>query len=155
MRVGQIVGVWGLKGHVKVEPLTNISSRFEKGSRLRLGEDWVEVEDCVWQKDRPYLKLSGVDSPEQAKLLQWKYVEAKDEKPKLEMGEYLTNDLIGLRVETENGELLGKVDDVLAMPAHDVLVVGQIMIPATKEFVLDVDIEGGIILVRLIEGMRE
>lgn len=154
MRIGQIVGVWGLKGHVKVEPLTNIHSRFDKGGRLRLGDEWVEIQDCVWQKDRPYLKLSGVDTPEQAGLLKWQYLEAKDEKPKLERGEYLTADLIGMQVETEDGQILGTVGDVLAMPAHDILVVGEIMIPARKEFVLDVDLEGGMILVRLIEGMR-
>ena len=155
VRVGQIVGAWGLKGHVKVQPLTSFGSPFEPGTRLRLDDEWVEVEACRWQKDRPYLKLRSVDTADQAEALQWKYLEAKEEDVELEDDEYLTRDLIGVRVETPEGEVLGKVDDVLAMPAHDVLVVGDILIPATKAFVLDVDLEGGMILVQLIEGMRE
>jgi 16S rRNA processing protein RimM len=156
IRIGQIVGVWGLKGHVKVEPLTDFADdRFQRGARLRLDEDWTVIQEVRWMKDRPYLKLEGVDTPERARDLQWHYLEAKDEPPVLEEDEYLTTDLIGLRVETSSGEVLGKVDDVLPLPAHDVLVVGEVMIPAVKEFVLDVDIEGGMILVQLLEGMRE
>lgn len=155
IRIGQIVGVWGLKGHVKVEPLTDFPARFAQGARLQLRGNWVTLEEIRWMKDRPYLKLSGVDDPETARQLQWQYLEALDSRPQLEPDEYLTRDLIGLRVETETGEVLGQVDDVLAAPAHDILVVGKIMIPARKEFVLDVDIEGGMILVHLIEGMRD
>ncbi|MFY9233408.1 MAG: ribosome maturation factor RimM [Fimbriimonadaceae bacterium] len=152
-RVGQIVGVWGLKGYVKVAPLVNFPSPFESGRRLRLDDEWVTVEDTVWQKGRPYLKLSGVDSPEAARALQWKYLEAQAEDIELAEDEYRTADLIGLRVETEVGEALGQVGEVLHLPAHDVLVVGKIMIPAVKAFVLKVDIAGGVIVVRLIEGM--
>ena len=153
--VGQIVGVWGLKGHVKVEPLSDFPSRFDAGARLRLDDEWIEVQDCLWQKGRPYVKLAGVNDPDQARALQWKYLESTEQELELDEDEYRTQDLIGLRAETSEGEVLGKVDDVLMLPAHDVLVVGEIMIPATKEFVLDVDIEGGMILVQLIEGMRE
>lgn len=154
-RVGQIVGVWGLKGYVKVAPLVNFPSPFESGRRLRLNDDWVTIEDAVWQKDRPYLKLSGVGSPEAARALQWKYLEAQAEDIELAEDEYRTEDLIGLRVETEDDEVLGTVKEVLHLPAHDVLVVGEIMIPAVKAFVLKVDVAGGVIAVRLIEGMRE
>lgn len=155
-RVGRIVGTHGLKGEVKVELLTDFVERLDTGSRLRLQGNWVTVEQARAQKDRLILKLSGVDDIDAAQALQWQYLESKsDAKPKLEEDEYVTADLIGLRVETEAGEELGKVEEVLPMPAHDVLVVGGIMIPAVKEFVRLVDVEGGRIQVRLIEGMRE
>src|SRR5687768_424467 len=105
--VGQIVGVWGLKGHVKVEPLSDFPSRFDAGSRLRLDGEWVEVEDSLWQKGRPYVKLAGVNDPDQARALQWKYLESTEQELELEEDEYRTRDLIGLRVETSGSEVLG------------------------------------------------
>lgn len=156
IRVGQIVGAWGLKGHVKVDPLTDFpEDRFQQGGRLRLDGDWVTIEELRWHQDRPLIKLEGIDTPEAAKALQWHYLEATPDPVELDEDEYLTSDLIGLRVETAEGEVLGKVDDILHMPAHDVLVVGSVMIPAVKQFILDVDLDGGMVLVQLIEGMRE
>ena len=56
---------------------------------------------------------------------------------------------------TKEGRPLGKVDQVLPYPAHDVLVVGKIMIPAVQEFVKEVDLEGKRIVVKLLEGMED
>jgi 16S rRNA processing protein RimM len=101
------------------------------------------------------LKLAGIDDVEKAKELQFHYLEGSvDFVPQLDEDEYLTGDLVGLHVVTGMGEPLGVVNDVLATPAHDVLVVGEILIPAVKEFVKEVDIEGGRVVVQLIEGMR-
>ena len=155
VRVGQIVGAFGLRGQVKVEPLTDFMERFEKGSKLLLKGDWITVVDSSVHKGRPLLKLSGVDSATAAEALQWQYLEANaEERPELEEDEFFTEDLIGLAVFTDEGEKLGEVDDVLALPAQDVLKIGEIMIPVVKEFVKDVDLETGQITVHLIPGMR-
>jgi 16S rRNA processing protein RimM len=155
VKIGQIVGTWGLKGQVKVEPLTDFPSRFDAGTRVKVGDDWHTIDTSTWHKGRPLIKLRDIDGPDAAASLQWKFLEAEDIPPDLEEDEYRTADLVGLRVETASGELLGNVEDVLPFPAHDVLLVDGLMIPAVKEFVLDVDLEGGMILVQLIEGMRE
>ncbi len=106
-------------------------------------------------KGRPLVKLSGIDTIDAAEKLQWTYLEsATRQKPILEEDEFMTEDLIGLRVVTESGELLGKVDDVQSFPAHDTLIVGTIMIPAVKAFVKDVDLASGQLVVCLIPGMR-
>jgi len=153
-RIGQIVGAHGLKGHVKVLPLTDFWERFEKGARLRVKGEWVTVESSIVHKNRPLLKLSGIDSIDAAEALQWEYLEAiLGDAPDLEEDEYLTEDLIGCRVVTTGGRELGKVDDVLAMPAHDVLQIGEILIPAVKEFVRDVNLDDEVITVELIPGM--
>ena len=82
-------------------------------------------------------------------------MEAPDvERPPLEEGEYLTRDLIGLQAFTPEGEPLGKVDDVVAIPAHDVLVIGELLVPAVDIFVKQVDLEGRRIVLELIPGMR-
>lgn len=156
VRVGRIVGVHGLKGEVKVEILTDFVERLDQGRRLRLQGNWVTVENARFQSGRLVLKLSGIEDVEAAKGLQWEFLEGPaDERPELEEDEYITADLIGLRVMTAEGEEIGKVDDVLLMPAHDVLVVGHMMIPAVKQFVKAVDLVKGQITVELIGGMRD
>ena len=75
----------------------------------------------------------------------------------LEEGEYYIADLIGLSVETEDGEHLGELTDVIETGANDVYVVdkadGQILIPAIKDCILDVDIVGGSMKVHLLPGL--
>ncbi|MFI5386152.1 MAG: ribosome maturation factor RimM [Fimbriimonadales bacterium] len=155
-KVGRIVGSHGLKGEVKVEILTDFVERLEAGRRLRLKDDWVTVEKARVQGGRLILKLSGFEDIDQAKQLQWEYLEAPaGERPPLEEDEYPTADLIGMSVVTVEGQVLGSVDDILPMPAHDVIVVGKIMIPAVKHFVKAVDVPNRTIHVELIDGMLE
>ncbi len=153
--VGRIVGAHGLKGEMKVELLTDFVERLDIGRRLRLKGEWVTVESSRIQNKRLILGLSGIEDIDQAKALQWETLEApSDSRPELEADEYVTADLIGMKVATTEGEDLGAVEDVLLMPAHDVLVVSGIMIPAVKQFVKQVDLTGRTITVELIEGMR-
>jgi 16S rRNA processing protein RimM len=152
--VGRIAGPHGLKGHVKVDPMTDFLARFQAGSRLRLKGEWVEIETSSLHKGRPLLKLSGIDDATAAEAMQFEYLEAPaDERPPLEADEYLIEDLIGLRVVTEEGRELGTVDEVHAYPAQDILQVGDIMIPAVEQFVKRVDLETREVVVQLIPGM--
>ena len=154
--VGRIVGAFGLKGELKVEPLTDFLERMHKGARLKLKDEWVTVESFRIHKERPLLKLSGIDSMTAAQALQWQELySANTERPPLEEDEFLTEDLIGLKVVTDEGQELGEVDDVLEMPAHDVLKIGELLIPAVKEFVKDIDLDNETITVKLIPGMLE
>ncbi|MGV3617165.1 MAG: ribosome maturation factor RimM [Fimbriimonas sp.] len=154
VRIGQIVGAHGLKGQVKVLPLTDFLERFEKGARLRLKNDWVTVESFSIHKNRPLIKLSGIDSIDAAEKLQWEYLETiLEDEPELDEDEFLTEDLIDCLVVTTDGRELGTVDDVLAMPAHDVLQIGEILIPVVKEFIKEIDLDEERITVQLIPGM--
>ena len=155
IKIGRIVGAHGIKGYVKVEPLTDFLDRFKKGTRLRLEGNWVEVIDSSIHKGRPLILLSTVKDRNDAEKLQWKFLEAAPEAPpELAEDEYVTDDLIGLEVQTEEGEVLGEIDEVMAMPAHDVVVVGDILIPLVKDFVKLIDLENEVMVVRLIPGMR-
>jgi len=155
-RIGQIVGAFGLKGLVKVMPMTDFLERFEKGSKLRLKGEWVEVESFTIHKKRPLLKLSGIRNLTAAEALQWEYLEVPAErKPTLDDDEFLSEDLIGLTVTTVEGQELGVIDDVIAMPAHDVIQIGELLIPAVLEFIKDVDFDNGTMTVELIPGMLE
>lgn len=153
-RIGRIVGAFGLKGELKIEPLTDFLDRFEKGSRLRLKGDWVTVESYRLHKDRPLIKLSSIRDVEAAKSLQWEYLEAEaSESPEMEADEYMVDDLIGLAIVTEDGKEIGNVEDVLNYPAQDLLKSGELLIPLVKEFIKSVDIKAGVIRVELIPGM--
>lgn len=156
VRIGRIVGAFGLKGELKVDPLTDFpEQRFQKGARFRLQGEWVDVEAVRFHKGRPLVTLAGVSSATAAERLQWEYLEATpEERPALEEGEFLVQDLIGMSVVLASGEELGPVDAVLDYPAHEVLKVGELLIPLVAQFVKDVDLPGARITVELIPGMR-
>ncbi|RYG41120.1 16S rRNA processing protein RimM [bacterium] len=154
VRVGQIAGAFGIRGQMKVQPLTDYAEeRFVKGAKLILDGEPIEIESVSVHKGRPLLKIKGVDTMSAAEALQWKYLETEDELV-LEQDEYLVSELLGLSVRTEEGEGLGNVDRVLPNPAHEILVVGEIMIPLVEHFVTKIDMRTKTITVRLIPGMR-
>jgi 16S rRNA processing protein RimM len=78
---------------------------------------------------------------------------------KLPRGRYYVHDVVGLRVVDQQGTELGTLREVLKLPAHDVYVVArgekEFMIPAVKEFVLEINPAERFVRVRLIEGMAE
>ncbi len=154
IEIGQIVGEFGLRGHVKVKSSTDFAIRFKVGSRVRVGEVWTEIVECRWHNGRPVLLLGIASTITEAEGLKWAYISAEDTPPELEADEYRTADLLGLEVFTPEGERLGVVDNVERYPAQDVLVVGEILIPAVKAFVTSIDLEARKIIVRLIPGMR-
>ncbi|HTQ08976.1 MAG TPA: ribosome maturation factor RimM [Fimbriimonadaceae bacterium] len=156
VRVGRIAGAHGLKGELKVEVLTDFVERLDVGRRLLLAGQWTTVESAHLHSGRLLLKLAGIDDVDAAKSMLWQYLEApEDERPELDEDEYVTADLVGMEVVTLEGETIGKIDDVLLMPAQDIFVVGKIMIPAVKQFVKSVDLANRRIVVELIEGMRD
>jgi 16S rRNA processing protein RimM len=153
VRIGQIVGAFGLKGQVKVEALTNFESRFDEGNTVFIDDKPYIIRKFQSHKNRPLISLKGVDKIDQAEALQWKYMEAEGE-PELDDDEFLIEDLIGLKVITDTGEQLGVVDDIEDYPAHQVVIVGPIMIPLVDEFVTEIDLDEEIMRVKLIYGMR-
>src|SRR5947207_247856 len=126
VRVGQIVGAFGLKGEIKVEPLTDADDRFLAGTRLRLNGEWVTVKSMRMHKGRPLVKIDGIEDMTAAEKLRWQYFEAPPlTEADLDDDEYLVEDLIGMKVMTVDGDDIGKVEDVLPYPAQDVLKVGD------------------------------
>ncbi|MES1227425.1 MAG: ribosome maturation factor RimM [Armatimonadota bacterium] len=154
IKVGQIVGPHGLKGGVRVMSLTDFPERFVVGAVLFVEGRRHVVRDSAWHKGQVRLHLSGLRKMEEAEALKWAYLEVPSSSlPKLEEGEYMTADLIGLTAITPEGDEIGKVDDIVHAPAHDLIQVGDAMVPAVKEFVKQVDLEKGTITLALIPGM--
>ncbi|MGQ9573532.1 MAG: ribosome maturation factor RimM [Dehalococcoidia bacterium] len=156
--VGRIVGPWGLRGDLKVEPLTDFPERFAPGSRLYVEGVAYTVERCRWQKGRLYVKLSGIDSAAAAEGLRERFLEVPEEELKpLSEGEYYQFQIVGLTVRTTTGQALGRVTEILSTGSNDVFVVkgegGEVLIPALAEVIKTIDLDGGWMEVEPVEGL--
>lgn len=166
LAVGVIVNVHGLRGEVRVELHTDFPERYAPGVVLLMGE---ELKPMVIRSARPHknqmlVQFEDVASREAAEALrgQWLFVH-QDDAAQLDEDTYWIHELIGLTVQTEEGELLGRLDDVLETGANDVYIIKpardlgirELLLPAIAEVILDVDIEKGVMTVALPPGLLE
>ena len=161
-QVGAITKAHGLRGEVKVYPMTDDPERFQGASLLlktKEGMREVHVEKSRRQKNlvilkfREYDDINEVEGFRQCGL----FVRKKDRVP-LEENEYFIADLKGCRVVSDEGEEIGELKDVLTTGANDVYIVGcpgkkNVLIPAISQCILDVDVDGRLIRVHLLEGL--
>ena len=151
---GEIVTTHGVRGEVKVLPWADGPDFLLDFNRFRIDGTEYRVENCRIQKSCNLLKLKGVDTMEAAQALRGKTLQIyRSDAP---ADTVFAAELIDLAVIAD-GDEIGKVVDVLDYPGNKVYVVRgeyEYMIPAVKEFVLSVDLDAGIVQVRLLEGMR-
>ena len=162
LEVGQIVNTFGIKGEVKVNPFTDDINRFDDLKKVyvktRKESKLHKVESVRYHKNMVLLKLEGINNPEDAELLKNSFLEIdREDAIPLEEGQYFIVDLIGLDVYTDEGNLLGKVDDIYNTGANDIYVVKdelgkQVLLPGIKEVIKEVKLEDRII-VHLIPGL--
>ena len=154
LEAGEIVTTHGVRGEMKVLPWADGPDFLCEFNRVRIDGTEYKVESCRIQKTCNLLKVEGVDTMEAAQAMRGKTVEIyRDDAPQ---DMIFVAELIGVQVFAE-GKLIGKVADVLDYPGNKVYIVRgehEYMIPAVKAFVLDTDMENGVMQVRLIEGMR-
>lgn len=163
LEIGQIVNTFGIKGQVKIVPFTDDITRFdelkeiyvEKKNELKL----FQIEQVNYKKNMVILKLKGIETVEEVEKLRNCYlkIDRKDAK-KLPKDTYFIVDLLGLDVYTDEGKLLGKVDDIYNAGSSDIYVIKdelgkQILLPAIKDVLKEVDLENQKIIVHLIKGL--
>ena len=163
LEIGQIVNTFGIKGEVKVTPFTDDINRFDDLKKVyvktRKDDKLYKVEGVRYHKNMVLLKLEGIVNPEQAELLKNAYLEVdREDAIPLREGQYFIVDLIGLEVYTDEGNLLGKVEDIYNTGANDIYVVKdelgkQILLPGIKEVINQVDLDNEKIIVHLIPGL--
>lgn len=162
--VGQIVNTFGIKGQLKVKPFTDDMERFEELKTVYICKKnemkKVEIEDVKYNKQCVLLKVKGIEDLTEAEKYKGLFlkIDRKDAK-KLPKDTYFVADILGLEVYTDEGELLGKVDDIFPTGANDVYVVKdelgkQILLPSIPEVLKEIDLEKGKVIVHLIEGLR-
>ncbi len=162
LSIGQIVNVHGFKGDVKVYPLTNDMSRFKNLKAVYVEENnqlvKYKIEELKFLSTTIAMKLNGIDTEEAANKLRNFYIKVdRKSAVKLPKDSYFICDLIDLEVYDEKGLLLGTIRDVIQTGSNDVYVVQtsgkDILIPALKEVVKEIDIKNKKIVVELLEGL--
>lgn len=148
VRVGQVVGAFGIEGAVKVRSLTDFADRFAPGAELYLDGFGHRVEWSREQTAGLVVKLAGVDTRTDAQRRRGSYLEISEEELRpLPEGRWYHHQLVGLAVATERGVELGTLTEVVPRPANDVWVVrrgsDEHLVPATADAVLDVDLPAG------------
>jgi 16S rRNA processing protein RimM len=158
--VGRVFGVHGLSGGVKAKVLSDVPHRFDVGQHLYIrDEPYCIASSAYIPSSQIILKFRGVDSPDAARLLVGELLTVPlASVPSPPEGEYFHFQLLGMRVLTEEGEDLGRVTEILETGSNDVYVVsgdaGQVLIPALVDVIRKVKVDEGLMVVRLLDGLR-
>ncbi len=161
LAVGKLRRPHGVRGEIIMEVLTDFPERLHQGATLYIGQDHIplKIRSLRWHNMVMLVAFAGYDNPEKAGELRnlTTYVPAVD-CPPLPEGEYYHHQVIGLSVIGEQGEAYGKVTEILATGANDVYVIRaeigpEILVPAVDEFIRNIDLERGEIVVRMAPGL--
>lgn len=161
-QVGAITSPHGVRGEVKVFPTTDDVNRFKQLKTVLLdtgkGHQELHVESVKFFKNMVILKFKEFSNMDEVEPLRKMglYV-TREHAVKLAKDEYFIADLIGLSVISDEGVDLGEITDVLQTGANDVYVIEkqkkEVLIPAIKECILDVDMDARVMKVHLLPGL--
>ena len=159
--IGKAGAPHGLRGEVRVIPLTDFPERFESLREVFIGERVFHVEHVHYHRQFVLLTLAECTSLEAAAKLTGELLRvAREDAAPLAEGEFYTFDIIGLAVLDMAGERLGEVTNVLKTGSNDVYVVkkpdgSELLVPALKNVVREIDIAGGFLRVDLQEELED
>ncbi len=167
LQIGRIIGTHGIRGEVKVYPLTDDPRRFSvlsdcflmsEGSTSKVQAKALQAR---YSNAKVILKLDGVDDRDTAVALKGKIIAVTRENAvKLKPGTYFICDLIGCKVIDDKQGELGTIADILQTGASDIYVVKRenakdLLIPAIKQIIDEIDIPSETVRVHLIEGLLD
>ena len=166
LRVGVITSTHGVRGEVKVFPTTDDVMRFKKLDKVILdlgrGETReLKIRQVKFFKNMVILKFKGYDNINDVETWRQKdLLITREQAVTLQPDEYFITDLIGLLVKDDTGAEVGTVKDVLETGANDVYVVAlpngkELLLPAIKDCILNVDIEAGEMTVHILDGLMD
>ena len=160
---GVISSTHGVRGEVIVFPTTDDMKRFKKLKEVILDtgreKKTLEIESVKFFKQLVILKFRGIDNINDIEKYKGKslFVD-REHAVRLRKDEYFIADMIGMRVTTDKGEDFGTLKEVIETGANDVYIIdtkehGEVLVPAIKQCILDVDIEQGMMRIHLLEGL--
>ncbi|MGL4731621.1 MAG: ribosome maturation factor RimM [Clostridium sp.] len=160
MSIGQITKPHGVRGEVKVFSLTDSLEEFTTLEKVYIDDEERKITSCKLQSDRAILKIEGIESMNDAEKYRNKYIKIhRDDARELEEDAYYIADLIDCKVIDTEGKELGKVYDVLETGSNDVYWVKggekEVLVPALKEIVVNVDIEKSEIIIKPVTVWSE
>ncbi|MBM3959732.1 MAG: 16S rRNA processing protein RimM [SAR202 cluster bacterium] len=160
--VGVVRRPWGFDGSVVIAQNGDDPDRLAAGRTVHIGTERYLIERAGASGASLVVKLSSIDTEDQANALRGKALEVPaGDIPPPPRGSYYHYEILGARVITRSGEELGRVVEILQTGSNDVYVVrsdgpdkAEILIPALREILLDIDTNEGRITVDLPEGLR-
>ena len=162
--VGQVLKPQGIKGEIKVKSISSTPERFKKLKKIYIQKENLltfSIESVRISNKFVFLKLLGINNREDTEILRGCDI-LIDESDLIDLlpGDYFVHDLIGCRVVTEDGLKLGELIDVSQYSSNDVYVVKneagvEILLPATKEVIKQVNVDQKQIIVHLLEGLLD
>ncbi|QKS71460.1 ribosome maturation factor RimM [Paenalkalicoccus suaedae] len=170
LNVGKIVNTHGIRGEVRVISRTDFPERrYAKGMQLTIfqaGKDPLPVTVESWRQHKQFDLLtfagySNVNDVEVFKDSLLKVNTADMQDDELSEGEYYYHDIIGLEVETADGEAIGKITEILSPGANDVWVVKrpdskkEVLIPYIDDVVAKVDLNQKLVIITPMEGLLD
>lgn len=163
LQIGVITQTHGLRGEVKVFPTTDDANRFNELEEVILDDGkkrlTMTIEGVRFFKKLVILKFKGYDSIDDIeKYKNARLLVARENAVKLQKDEYFIADMLGMKVETEDGKPFGTLKDVLITGANDVYVVEladgkEALLPAIKECILNIDMEEALMTVHIMDGL--
>ena len=160
IKIGQITGAVGLKGEFKVYDYGEDVSRYRNFEAVYIDDTEYRLKSARTQKNMAVLLLEEIDSRDKAEKLRGKNIYIDEAQlPKLPEGVYYIKDLIGFDVVSDEGVHIGILEDILKNTAQPLYKVktesGSVYIPGVDEYILNTDIAGRTITVKLIEGLLD
>ncbi len=163
LQVGVISSTHGVRGEVKVFPTTDDVTRFRQLKKVYLdtGREMLplEIQNVKFFKQFAILKFKGIDNINDIEKYRGKSLMI-DREDAVDLGEdeYFIADMIGMKVYTEDGSEFGTLKDVMETGANDVYIIdslehGEVLIPAIRECILDVDMDEERMTIHLMEGL--
>jgi 16S rRNA processing protein RimM len=143
LAVARVIGAKGLRGGLRLELVTDWPERLAVGATVRIdGGGTDEVTEIEQGGRTPILYLAGVTTREAAEALSGRYLQMREQP--LPEGSFYWDDLIGLRVETEDGTAVGELVEIFRAGGNEVFRVigpaGERLVPALRSAVVDIDL---------------
>jgi len=160
LEAGKIVALHGIRGEVKIMPYCDSPELLAEFDRLFIGKNHEEiiVERSRVFKNMVIAKLEGFNSPEESEKLRNKILFMHRDDLELDEDTYFIQDLIGLEVKNADSDFVyGKISDVMQTGANDVYVISgsdkEYLVPAIPDVIVKTDIDGGLMLIRPLDGL--
>ena len=163
--IGRVLKPHGVKGELRVAPITDHPHRFTGLGRVFLTPPRGKEKECTvrsvkYLDGKPLLSFEGYETPEKARELNgWLVQIPEEDAVPLPEGRYYWFELIGMDVESESGEKLGRITDIFETGSNDIYVMKagkrEVYLPATKEVVKRVDRKTKRMVIHVIEGLLD
>lgn len=156
--IGKIFGVHGIRGDIKVYPLTDDINRYKELKEVYIENTEYSISSVRMHKKNILMKLNNIDTRNDAEKLKDKYIEIdRDDAVKLNDGEFFIEDLKGLRAVDKDKNQMGIMKDVIDTAAIDIYVFDidgqEMMLTAMKENILEINLKEGYIKIDLKNGV--